>query len=340
MAGKPFEWPVPAGRWEGEGRRHRMRARGRRIGRPGETMTKTIAVTILTGFLGSGKTSLVNRILRGDHGRKIAVLVNELGEIGLDAALLETEESFVELDNGCICCALNEDLPITLDEMAKVEGLDQVVIETTGIADPAPVALALGRPEVAGRFELDAVVALADVLHLETALAEHEEARAQILRADLVVLSKCDLADAVAIEAARARIAAINPRARILRGDEEGLEEVVLAPGLERLEQPLFFPALRKGHDFKSLAVAVGARATIRLAFEDFLAELPRGIWRAKGIVPIEGERGRLVFHVVGGRRELQHDQERRDEGVLVFIGKDFDEEMLREEVDCLFAAL
>ncbi|MCB9834312.1 MAG: GTP-binding protein [Planctomycetes bacterium] len=299
-----------------------------------------IAVTILTGFLGSGKTSLVNRILREDHGRRVAVLVNELGEIGLDGALLDGEGAFVELDNGCICCALSEDLPVTLDEMARRGDLDQVVIETTGVADPGPVALAIGRPEIADRFRLDAVIATADVINLEQSLAEHVEALAQIRRADLVVLTKCDLVDEGVIAAARARVAIENGRARILRGDEAAVGSVVLAPEVDRpFVQPLF-SAMPRGHDFKSVALRLGTRGTIRLAFEEFLAELPSGVWRGKGIVPIEGERGRLVFHVVGSRRELHHDPHRDDEGALVFIGKDFDEEMLREELDCLFAAL
>ena len=307
-------------------------------------MSDPIPVSILSGFLGSGKTSFLNRLLRDNHGRKIAVLVNELGEIGLDAALIDAEESMVEMDNGCLCCALNEDLPITLAGLAEIPDLDHIVIETTGIADPFPVARALRQPEVASRVKLDAMITVVDCLNFAGSMTLAEEPIIQVKRCDLALLSKCDLVDEAQVDATRVQVNAINERARILRTDDADCLRLALDLGFEssvldmeirgRSDQD----AHRHGHEYKTLAISLGRASTIRLAFEDFLEYIPAGVFRAKGIVPLVGERGRLVFHQVGGRTEMKLDENRDDDGLLLFIGKDFDELALREEVACLFA--
>ncbi|MEE9393096.1 MAG: GTP-binding protein [Planctomycetota bacterium] len=301
-----------------------------------------VPVTIVGGFLGSGKTTLLNRALRGDHGRKIAVIVNELGEIGLDAELLEGGESFVELDNGCLCCALKEDLVATLGELGEREDLDQVLIETTGIADPLPVGNAVTRPELEGRFALDAVIITVDSLNLERAFEAGLETQIQIGCADFLVLTKTDGLTADRMEFVRSTLTAINPRAHMFESCEPGVFQLLLGEALVGQESSLFTEpkvSIDDGHahGFKSLSVDVGNRSTIRLCFEEFLEELPRSVYRAKGIVKLDGERGRLVFQHVAGRCELEHDSERSGDGRLVFIGKDFDREKLRTEVESLF---
>src|SRR5215813_3579489 len=172
-------------------------------------------VTILSGFLGSGKTTRLNALLRAPHGRRLAVVLNELGAIGVDASRLSGAEEFVELEGGCVCCALNVEFSKTLERLAARGGIDHVVVETTGIADPLSAAWTVDRPGLRESFRLDAIVTVVDALNLEAALAAHPEATLQIERADLVLLSKLDAApgaEAALIE----RVRALNPAARIV----------------------------------------------------------------------------------------------------------------------------
>jgi G3E family GTPase len=323
-----------------------------------------VPVTILTGFLGSGKTTLLNRVLRSEHGRKIAVIVNEFGEVGIDAALLQGGERFVELDNGCLCCALNSDLVATLAEIGDREGIDQVIIETTGIADPLPVGHAVLRPELEGHFRLDAIVATVDCLNVERGIAEANEAALQIRRADVVLMAKCDLVNARRRAEVRALIETHNPNARVLHSDDPAAIPLLLDAHVEgelqlfKPEEPDPYATPRDGarhlhhdhdhdhdhehpptHGFRSVAIQLGERTTLRLAFQEFLEQMPRGIYRSKGIVKLEGEPGRLIFHTVGGRVDLWHDPKSREPGRLVLVGRDFPLETMRDEVEALFSA-
>ena len=306
-------------------------------------MAEIVPVTIIAGFLGSGKTTLLNRVLRGDHGKKVAVIVNELGEIGLDGSLIEGGESFVELDNGCLCCALNEDLTITMAEIGKREDLDHVLIETTGVADPLPIGHGVTRPDLEDRFRLDALVTTVDCLHLEEAMLQAEEPALQIRRADVVLLTKCDVAGAEKVAKITAIVESENPHARILRGDRSESLELILDAGLDAAPRVASMEADEEDrgrhHGFDTLSVAVGEQGTIRLAFEEFLEFLPATVYRSKGIVRIDGEPGRVVFHTVGGRVDFWHDPERGGPGQLVFIGKGLDTVALKEEVQSLFAS-
>ena len=180
-----------------------------------------IPTTILTGFLGSGKTTLLKRILSEAHGQKIAVVENEFGEENIDSEILvsDTTEQIVQMSNGCICCTIREDLRATLHSLAekKRKGelhFDRVVIETTGLADPGPVAQTFFMDdEVAESYLLDAILTLVDAKHAATQLNERQEARRQVGFADRIFISKADLIDAGELDALKHRLTHMNPRA-------------------------------------------------------------------------------------------------------------------------------
>ncbi len=302
-------------------------------------MPPLIPVSVLSGFLGAGKTTFLNQVLRGDHGKKIAVLVNEIGAIGVDGALLDTDESFVTLDNGCICCSLNEDLPITLAEMSKIGDIDHVVIETTGVADPLPVGFAVDMPETKDLFSLDALISIVDCSAFLDVVDVHEEVRAQVAHCDLVILSKCDLVDAARIEEVNNRVAALNGKVRILRSDEADCVSLALDLRVEErhVEQKSRVISSAHAKGFDALSFDIGGRSTIRFAFEEFLEYLPKEVIRAKGIVPLDGERGRLIFHRVGERLDISFESDRSDDGRIVLIGKNLDRDALMNELEELF---
>ena len=180
-----------------------------------------IPVTILTGFLGSGKTTLLKRVLTEAHGQKIAVIENEFGEENIDNEILvnDTEETIIQMNNGCICCSIREDLRETLQLLAakKRKGLldfDRVVIETTGLADPGPVAQTFFMDEeIAEQYLLDSILTLVDAKHAETQLNERQEARRQVGFADQIFISKTDLVAEDEVQALMHRLKHMNPRA-------------------------------------------------------------------------------------------------------------------------------
>src|SRR5690554_5687873 len=179
-----------------------------------------IPVTVLTGYLGSGKTTLLNRILSEDHGKRYAVIVNEFGEIGIDNDLIvESDEEIYEMNNGCICCTVRGDLIRVVEGLLRRPGrFDAILVETTGLADPVPVAQTFFMDEdVRARTRLDAVVALVDAKHLPLRLKDSREAEDQIAFADVVVLNKTDLVGPEELRAVEDTIRAINPSARIHR---------------------------------------------------------------------------------------------------------------------------
>jgi G3E family GTPase len=180
-----------------------------------------IPVTILTGFLGSGKTTLLKRILTEAHGQKIAVIENEFGEENIDSDILvsDTTENIIQMSNGCVCCTIRDDLRVTLQDLAekKRKGeltFDRVVIETTGLADPGPVAQTFFMDEeIAEQYLLDSILTLVDAKHAETQLTERLEARRQIGFADQIFISKSDLVAKEEVDALMHRIKHMNPRA-------------------------------------------------------------------------------------------------------------------------------
>jgi len=185
-------------------------------------MSTLIPATIVTGFLGSGKTTLLKRVLSEAHGSKIAVIENEFGEENIDSDILvrESGEQIVQMSNGCICCTIRDDLRATLADLAHKRrkgeiAFDRVIIETTGIADPGPVAQTFFMDdEVASQYMLDAILTLVDAVHADQQLDTRQEARRQVGFADQIFISKADLVSEDALAALQHRLTHMNPRAR------------------------------------------------------------------------------------------------------------------------------
>ncbi|MEY4514943.1 MAG: hypothetical protein RLZZ450_7065, partial [Pseudomonadota bacterium] len=181
---------------------------------------KKIPVTVLTGFLGSGKTTLLNRILSEKHGKRIAVIENEFGEIGIDQALVfNAEEEVFEMNNGCICCTVRGDLIRILGNLMKRrDKFDHILVETTGMADPGPVAQTFFvDDEMKELFSLDGIVTLVDAKHVQLHLDDSSECKEQIAFADVLVLNKCDLVSASELDRIERRVRGMNAMARVLR---------------------------------------------------------------------------------------------------------------------------
>jgi G3E family GTPase len=189
---------------------------------PEQTSTDKIPVTVLTGYLGAGKTTLLNRILSEPHGKRYAVIVNEFGEIGIDNELVVgADEEVFEMNNGCICCTVRGDLVRILDGLMRRKGkFDAIIVETTGLADPAPVAQTFFVDESVGRrTKLDAVVTVADAKWLNERLKDAPEAKNQIAFADVILINKTDLVSPEELREVEARIRGINPYAKVHKAE-------------------------------------------------------------------------------------------------------------------------
>src|SRR5262249_11039181 len=197
-------------------------------------MTDQIPVTVLTGYLGAGKTTLLNRILSEPHGKKYAVIVNEFGEIGIDNDLVVgADEEVFEMNNGCICCTVRGDLIHIIDNLMKRRGrFDGILIETTGLADPGPVAQTFFvDQDVRQKTKLDAIVTVVDAKHLAERLKDAPEAEGQIAFADVILVNKIDLVSPEELQSVEAKIKAINPYAKLHR---TRMSEIALAEILDR----------------------------------------------------------------------------------------------------------
>ena len=186
-------------------------------------MPHKVPVSILTGFLGSGKTTLLNRILSEEHGKRIAVIENEYGEVGIDQALvIDADEEIFEMSNGCICCTVRGDLIRVLGNLMKRrDKFDYVLVETTGLADPGPVAQTFFMDdEIRAEFSLDGIVTLVDAAHIEQQLGRSDESTEQIAFADVLVLNKTDLVDSEALDQLEARLREMNRMAQVVRSEQ------------------------------------------------------------------------------------------------------------------------
>ncbi len=312
--------------------------------------TSQVPVTVLTGFLGAGKTTLLNRILTEKHGKKYAVVVNEFGEEGIDNDLVvDADEEVFEMNNGCICCTVRGDLIRILSGLMKrADQLDAIIVETTGLADPAPVAQTFFVDEdVADRTKLDAIVTVADAVHLDAQLGEHHEAEEQIAFADVVLLNKTDLIQNENLESVETRIRKINPYAKIIRTArcDAPLEEVVglNAFSLDRvLEVEPDFLESDHDHEHDDDITSVSFVSETPLDFEKFqswfgkvLQTRGQDILRSKGILDFDGLDERYVFQgvhmLMDGSPMGDWPKDKPKSSRVVFIGRDIENMGLKE---------
>jgi G3E family GTPase len=344
-----------------------------------ETTANKIPVTVLTGYLGAGKTTLLNRILSENHGKKYAVIVNEFGEIGIDNDLIiGADEEVFEMNNGCVCCTVRGDLVRILDGLMKRKGkFDAIIVETTGLADPAPVAQTFFVDEdVQAHARLDAVVTVADAKWLSDRLKDAPEAKNQIAFADVIVLNKTDLVSKPELAEVEARIRAINPYAKLHRTERC---QVQLSDVLERgafdldriLEiEPEFLTTgddhdhdhghdhhhdhghshggLKHYHDedMQSLSLHTDKPldpATFMPWLQGLVAAEGQKILRSKGILSFKGDDDRYVFQGVHMMLEGDHQRTWKDgekrESRLVFIGRELPQQAIRDGFErCIVA--
>ena len=315
-------------------------------------------VIVLVGFLGAGKTTLLNRILTERHGKKYAVVVNEFGEEGIDNDLVvDADEEVFEMNNGCICCTVRGDLIRILSGLMKrADQLDAIIVETTGLADPAPVAQTFFVDEdVAERTKLDAIVTVADAVHLDAQLGEHHEAEEQIAFADVVLLNKTDLIQSENLESVETRIRKINPYAKIIRTArcDAPLEEVVglNAFSLDRvLEVEPDFLESDHDHEHDDDITSVSFVSETPLDFEKFqswfgkvLQTRGQDILRSKGILDFEGLDERYVFQgvhmLMDGSPMGDWPKDKPKSSRVVFIGRDIENMGLKEGFEACKAA-
>ena len=282
-----------------------------------------IPVTIVTGFLGSGKTTLINHILKGQHGRKIAVIVNEFGEIGIDGQLTITDdqEQIVEFNNGCLCCTVRGDLVRTLDDLTKRTDLDAVLIETTGLADPAPVASTfIVADEIKSQFSLDAFVTVVDARNLHRNLQDSHEAQEQVAFADIILINKTDLVDAAEIAKVEQQIRSLNPIAKIYH-TEHSIIDLPLIIGTKAFDleaklevDPLFLEDLEHEHDAAIGSFALTSNQPIdmnkfMLWMNDLAQQKGEDLYRTKGLFYAQGFPERVSFQSVRMLTSMRRDR-------------------------------
>jgi G3E family GTPase len=317
-------------------------------------MNLPIAVTVLTGYLGAGKTTLLNRILTEQHGRRIAVIVNEFGEIGIDHQLVvATDDEIVEMNNGCICCTVRADLIEAIGRITeRDQKVDQIVIETTGLADPAPVIQSFFLDDRIRRHAaLDAIVTVVDARHVALHW-DAEEAREQIAFADVLLLNKIDLVSDAELQGLSDRVRRMNALARVHRTRECELPiEHVL--GLRAFDlsralaiDPQLLDNVDHQHDLAVSSVCLRREGVIddrRLS--RWLMELGQqcgnDLYRLKGILNVNDERRRFVVHgvhmLLDGRPGLPWKPGEARISQLVFIGKGLDRDALERAFDGCF---
>jgi G3E family GTPase len=316
-----------------------------------------IPTTVLTGFLGAGKTTLLNHILHARAGEKIAVIVNEFGEAGIDGQLVVgAEEEILELNNGCICCTVRGDLTRAVDNLiARRDEIDRIVIETTGLADPAPVIQSFILEEtLRSNTELDAVVTVVDARHIFQQL-DNEQAREQIAFADIIILNKIDLVFQHDVDGVVRRLRSLNPLTRIYWATQCDVDlQHVLDVGAFDLRnalklEPQLLEDVTHEHDADIGCVSIREPGGMdETQFTRWINQLVQAqgkdLLRIKGIIDLEGEPRRFVFHGVhmtlDGRpgKPWKPGEPRVNE--LVFIGRALDAAALRSGFDACRATV
>src|SRR5438132_3520365 len=303
-----------------------------------------VPVTILTGFLGSGKTTLLNRILKEDHGQRIAVIENEYGEVGIDNVIIEkSDEQILMMNNGCICCTVRGDLIRLLGSLKeKREGgklkFDLIVIETTGMADPGPLAQTFFTDEKIGNYYLlDSIITLVDAKHAPKQLDEFHEAQEQVGFADRILMSKTDLVSADEVKHLSQRIRKMNPRAPIkhVHFGEAPIDEVLDIRGFNlnailELDPSFLTDIAHEHHDEVESFVFRSNKPFNGEKLEQFLSGMIQvygpDLLRYKGVLWMKGKKERVVFQgahmMMGGDMGKPWTKAEKKQSLLVFIGK------------------
>ena len=311
-----------------------------------QTTRDRIPATVVTGFLGSGKTTLINRILNDQHGKKLAVIVNEFGEISIDGQLVvhDDQAELVEFNNGCLCCTVRGDLIETLGRLQERAGkLDGILIETTGLADPAPVASTFFvADDVKAGIRLDAFVTVIDAVNLEANLAQSNEAVEQVAFSDVILINKIDLVSPEQVRSIEARIRKLNPLATIhhTANAEIDIAKVIDVGAFDLVQKLEVDPEFLGDHEHEHDA-AVGSSPSswkrrgpidinrFVLWMNDVAQKRGDNLYRTKGIFNAQGFRERLVFQSVRMLTTMRPDrawaEDEKRLSQFVVIGKNLD---------------